>query len=913
MIELRALGALELRGPDRPAIDALLRQPKRIALLIYLVIASPRGFQRRDTLLTLFWPELDQEHARASLRSALTVLRGALGDGAVTSRGSEEVGLDQAVLWSDVDAFETALDRRQFSLALELYRGDLLAGFHVPDSPEFERWLDHERERLRRAAAQSAWSETERLERDGHASLAVECARRAAALAPYDEPSLRKLMSLLDRIGDRAGAVVAFEQFADRIRADLDIVPSPDTTALVAEIRSRTQPNQVRVRPDVVHAERGRPEPEHVKRWPVSRVIWAGVGATVIAVMVSVWLGTRGNGGDPTAGSMRRLPYTIVTLVEGSADVGARDATRRLLTTALDESGAVYTLPEDQLRYGLQLAQKPPSTPLDLNTARELAIRGSIRTIVTGTLDRVGRTYAISVRVLDVDSGTAVVAVHAIARDSDEVIPALDGVMREVARALGTRSNTIAPTRPLQYAITSSFDAYQKYAQGRSFLEAGADEEALPLFKEAIALDSGFGEGWRSLASCYSNLGYYDSARVAYDEAIKRHSGFTQRQRLLAEHQILVAWGEDSASLVPLERAVRDFGVPPTNLAISFNFFGRPAEAVELMEQWDRRAPFGARPMDLQNEALWLASLARYDEAREKISHVAGDNGMRLRALTATAEGQWAAAESLASNLLQRTAPLGQRRELLSVLASSQAAQGRTAEAFATLHEARALALRQDLQAFRDVSHSLLTLHLVTGIVPDTATLRVLVADTSARTWAFTALWAVAIGDTLRARRALAIAKRMPQGWRWRLEGHLALANAWIAAAGHRWGDVEQLLKPVAFRRRRPGPAINQMLRWTMADAYERLGELDSAAAYFEDLASWKTYSSFELADHGLTHLFAHRRLVLLYAQMGRLEDARRHWTVLADARKGADPRTAALLEDARSALIRHEQKLSRR
>src|SRR3989449_4713409 len=83
MIELRMLGRLSLTGADGREVRGLLGQPRRLALLAYLAAASPQGFHRRDTLLALFWPELDQEHARAALRQALHVVRDALGAGAV--------------------------------------------------------------------------------------------------------------------------------------------------------------------------------------------------------------------------------------------------------------------------------------------------------------------------------------------------------------------------------------------------------------------------------------------------------------------------------------------------------------------------------------------------------------------------------------------------------------------------------------------------------------------------------------------------------------------------------------------------------------------------------------------------------------------------------------------------------------
>ena len=63
---LRVFGGVELLGTSSEPLADLLTQTKPLALLAYLVIAEPRGHHRRDRLLGLFWPELDEPHARAA-------------------------------------------------------------------------------------------------------------------------------------------------------------------------------------------------------------------------------------------------------------------------------------------------------------------------------------------------------------------------------------------------------------------------------------------------------------------------------------------------------------------------------------------------------------------------------------------------------------------------------------------------------------------------------------------------------------------------------------------------------------------------------------------------------------------------------------------------------------------------------
>ena len=240
VIHLRTLGAVDLRDENGGELRLALAQPKRLALLVYLAIASPAGFHRRDTMLSLFWPEMDQERARRALRQAVHFLRSTLGSHVVQTRGGEDIGLASDALWCDVRAFENALARGAQAEALELYRGDLLDGFFISDaSADFEEWLEKERVRLRQRAIGAAWSLSDEHAAAGRGAQSAEWARWAAARAPDDERAQRRLMTLLDRQGDRTGALRVYEQLAQRALSEFDAEPSAESRALVASIRAR--------------------------------------------------------------------------------------------------------------------------------------------------------------------------------------------------------------------------------------------------------------------------------------------------------------------------------------------------------------------------------------------------------------------------------------------------------------------------------------------------------------------------------------------------------------------------------------------------------------------------------------------------------------------------------------------------
>jgi serine/threonine-protein kinase len=234
---LRLLGNVELTGPERPGVERVLAQPKLVALLALLAVPETNRFIRRDRIVSLLWPELDQARARAALRKALTMLRSSLGTEVVLSRGDEEIALDGRQIACDAAEFTVAADSGELARALSLYRGDLLPGFHLDGSWEFSQWLDDQRDAARERAAAAAWALAQRYERDTEFSEATRWARRAARFAALDERALRRALRMLERLGDRAGAVRLYEDFARRLRDELQAEPSPETIELVAQLR----------------------------------------------------------------------------------------------------------------------------------------------------------------------------------------------------------------------------------------------------------------------------------------------------------------------------------------------------------------------------------------------------------------------------------------------------------------------------------------------------------------------------------------------------------------------------------------------------------------------------------------------------------------------------------------------------
>lgn len=236
------LGGIDLRGASRAGADKLLGQQKVVALLAYLALAPEGRQQRRDRVVGFLWPELDQAHARGALRKAVHTIRDVLGKDAIVGRSDEDVMLDHAHLRCDAVEFANHVDAGRLQAGLDLFRGELMPGFHLKGCAEFGTWLDEHRVEVIERASAAAWAMAVRLEESKDYTMAGRMAALSVRFVWSNERVLRRAMLLLQRIGDRAGALRLYEDVALRLEKELETTPSPETEELLASIRKGITP-----------------------------------------------------------------------------------------------------------------------------------------------------------------------------------------------------------------------------------------------------------------------------------------------------------------------------------------------------------------------------------------------------------------------------------------------------------------------------------------------------------------------------------------------------------------------------------------------------------------------------------------------------------------------------------------------
>lgn len=627
-LELYTLGGLSSRTGGGGAPEAL-GHTKKNALLAYLAAEPVPGAHARDTLLALFWPESDDRRARDALKQLVRSLRRDLDDAVVSGRGG--LALGEGRVWCDALAVERAAEAEDLEAVLDLYRGEFLAGFHLSNAPDFERWIDRRRRQLRDTAVGAVRRLAEERAATGDVDGSADARHWVLHHDPYDEGSLRSLMRHYLDGGEPGRAIALFEDFVARLEQDLDAGPADETLALARRARARPRGggnSRTESEPDSrtatlpasiaggMEASIASPlPPAHRRpRWWSAGVI--GLAATVvIAAFLSGWFD---RGQRPSR--LAILPFESL----GPADSAyfARGLSDDLIVS-------LSRLPELEIVSAADRGRGlPPPTPTAAATELEAdyALTGSVR--FSRTEDGRARVRVVPRLVRAVDntqmwSETFEVFV-------DDFFDVQSGIALAVSEALGRE---LVGVEEVATPPTADVEAYAFYLRGRDFLRREWVRVNLRLaedmFREAVRRDPGFAEAWAGLSLASSELhhGRWDRSPEVRLRAIQAADSATVLAPTGAESMFATAMVdyriherfESAARLMDLVEAERP---TDTDVLMARGYLERRRGAWQLAVRYQTRAleiePQVARG---RGGLVWtLIPLRRYEEADRVIS-----------------------------------------------------------------------------------------------------------------------------------------------------------------------------------------------------------------------------------------------------------------------------------------------------
>ncbi len=355
MIEIRTLGRTSV-AVNGELLTGEAAWPKSLALIVFM--AREPGPDRREEILGVLWPDVEEKRARRALNQLVYTLRKASPELDLESvSGAIDFGRE---VWLDVEEFESRLEAEDLKGAVELYGGPFLVDLRV-DAPEFDHWADRQRADLARKFRRAALQLATQAKEAGDCESAVELCRRVVDADPLDDEAQHLLIECFHLRGDRVSALRQFDVYRGSLADELDVEPLDHTRDLVARIRgelgpeaapAQSEPERVATATEQAPPSAERPEsreraPEglapgpRTRRWLLSMVL---IAVAVVALAIVLW--PKG-GPEITAGaavSARAESWRIAVLPFnghglGEEDEGRAEGTAQLLGLKLEAEG----------------------------------------------------------------------------------------------------------------------------------------------------------------------------------------------------------------------------------------------------------------------------------------------------------------------------------------------------------------------------------------------------------------------------------------------------------------------------------------------------------------------------------------------------------------------------------------------
>lgn len=263
---------------------------------------------------------------------------------------------------------------------------------------------------------------------------------------------------------------------------------------------------------------------------------FAAWGVFVTAYMTMRVLGIGPVGSLVAAGVIDPSDRIIVAEFESApADsllaIGAAEAFR----VDLAQSPLVRIAHPSYVGGVLARMERAPGTRLDLELAREVAIREGLKAVIGGAINAVGAGYVLSARLVSAEDGEELAVFRETAEDSTEILQAIDRLSADLREKLGESLKSIRAEVPLQRVTTASLEALRKYSQAVQAVDVeGEDEKAIALLEEAIAIDTAFAMAYRKLGAVLSNnLIFRARTKEVLTKAYEHRDRLTDRERYM--------------------------------------------------------------------------------------------------------------------------------------------------------------------------------------------------------------------------------------------------------------------------------------------------------------------------------------------------------------------------------------------
>jgi tetratricopeptide (TPR) repeat protein/predicted Ser/Thr protein kinase len=258
--------------------------------------------------------------------------------------------------------------------------------------------------------------------------------------------------------------------------------------------------------------------PPRPSRW---RFIAAAMAAVVVVIAgVFAWQKLFRTPAAPS----KTMTVLVADITNRTGEAVFDGTIEPMLNLALEGAGFINSYDRGQARA---LANQK----LDEPAARLVAANQGLDAVITGSLERRGGGYTLTLKATGAVTGAPIGEAAATVATKDQVLTELPKLAAKVRKALGDPTSVSDQLFAMETLAAASVDAVHQYAVALDALYRTKYEDARQAFSKAVELDPKFGLAYAGLAVVSRNLGQQQDAEKQIQLAISNIDHMTERER----------------------------------------------------------------------------------------------------------------------------------------------------------------------------------------------------------------------------------------------------------------------------------------------------------------------------------------------------------------------------------------------
>lgn len=309
-----------------------------------------------------------------------------------------------------------------------------------------------------------------------------------------------------------------------------------------------------------------------------------------------------------------------------TGDARFDNALRMALTVSLEQTRYASIFSRLQTANVLQRMNAKEDKRITETVGREICQRENIPGLIVPGITRTGGQFRLTAQLIDPASGVTVRSYAQEAHGEDQILAALDAISVDIRHDLGESRYRIQRShRSLPEVTTASFAALEDYANASVLWNQSKANEAVALYKAAIATDPDFAMAHSGLGAAYYSFYFNepDLGEQEFRKALGLSARVTDRERSLIEIRYASAQGrvQDALQLDHnyLQQYPDDWDVRDVYARL-LRMNGHLQDSIEIYRDLLRRSPDSAATyVELataySQAGQWAQSIQYYEKA----------------------------------------------------------------------------------------------------------------------------------------------------------------------------------------------------------------------------------------------------------------------------------------------------------